>query len=116
MVEKPKRWLRSWMKGETITFPFCDDAIIPSGGMDTRSLHLTAPGGRSMLLMPANMCKELSFLLWYMDRNRPLPPGKRLDPYRTKDYLRRKAEGFPAPLRKAAIRIPAESVPEEGGV
>ena len=66
-----------------------------------------------MLLMRANMSKEFSFLLWYMDPNRPLPPGKRLDPYRTQDYLRRKAAGFPAPLRASKIRIPREVIPEQ---
>jgi hypothetical protein len=32
-----------------------------------------------------------------MDRNRPLPHGTLFDPYREKDFLRRQAEGFPAP-------------------
>ena len=113
MVEMPKRWLRGWIKGETITFPFCDEAITQSGGMGAASLHLNAPNGRSMLLMRADMSKEFSFLLWYMDRNRPLPPGKRLDPYRAGDYLRRKAAGFPAPLRAAKIKIPPEVIPEQ---
>ena len=42
--------------------------------------------------------KDLSFLLWYMDKNRPLPPGDAFDPYRERDYERRKAAGFPKPL------------------
>ena len=113
MVEMPKRWLRGWRKGETITFPFCDEAITQSGGIGADSLYIKAPNGRSMLLMRANMSKEFSFLLWYMDPNRPLPPGKRLDPYRIKDYLRRKAAVFPAPLRASKIRIPREVIPEQ---
>ena len=40
----------------------------------------------------------LSFYLWYLDRNRPLPPGSAFDPYREEDYARRKAEGFPKPI------------------
>ena len=40
----------------------------------------------------------ISFLLWYMDKNRPLPPGDAFDPYRERDYERRKAAGFPKPL------------------
>ena len=40
----------------------------------------------------------LSFYLWYMDKNRPLPSGKIFDPYREQDYARRKAEGFPKPI------------------
>ena len=47
-----------------------------------------------------------SFYMWYMDKNSPLPNGSLLDPYREKDYLRRKAEGFPAPLYPATIDTP----------
>ncbi|SIR09864.1 hypothetical protein SAMN05920897_1403 [Alkalispirochaeta americana] len=39
-----------------------------------------------------------SWLVWYMDKNRPLPPGTALDPYREKDRHRRKQEGNPEPL------------------
>ena len=39
-----------------------------------------------------------SFMVWYMDKNRPLPPGSAFDPYRQQDFERRKAEGFPLPL------------------
>ena len=44
-----------------------------------------------------------SFFVWYMDRNRPLPPGEVFDPYRQKDFERRKAEGFPPPLYKSTF-------------
>ena len=47
-----------------------------------------------------------SSLVWYMDRNRPLPPGDALDPYRQRDYERRKAEGFPPPLYPSAFETP----------
>lgn len=47
-----------------------------------------------------------SFLLWYMDKNRPLPPGESFDPYREKDFLRRRAEGFPPPLYRSYIPTP----------
>jgi hypothetical protein len=50
--------------------------------------------------------RDFSALVWYMDKNRPLPPGKDLDPYREKDYNRRKAEGFPAPLFHSNIDTP----------
>jgi len=42
--------------------------------------------------------EDLSLLTWYMDRNRPLPPGSLFDPFRKRDFERRKAEGFPPPL------------------
>ncbi|MDU1906690.1 MAG: hypothetical protein E6772_18145 [Dysgonomonas sp.] len=54
-----------------------------------------------------------SFYMWYMDKNRPLPNGSLLDPYREKDYLRRKAEGFPAPLYPATIDTPEWKEAEE---
>ena len=47
-----------------------------------------------------------SFIVWYMDKNRPLPPGKVFDPYRQKDYERRKKEGFPKPLYQSWIATP----------
>ena len=42
--------------------------------------------------------EEWSFMVWYMDKNRPLPPGTAFDAYRDKDFERRKANGFPKPL------------------
>ena len=50
--------------------------------------------------------RSWSFMVWYMDKNRPLPPGKVFDPYRQKDYERRKAEGFPEPLYQSWIATP----------
>ncbi len=47
-----------------------------------------------------------SFTVWYMDKNRPLPPGTAFDPYRQKDFDRRKAEGFPKPLYSSDIPTP----------
>lgn len=38
------------------------------------------------------------FYVLYMDKNRPLPQGEAFDPYREKDFLRRKAAGFPKPI------------------
>ncbi len=50
--------------------------------------------------------KDLSFITWYMDKNRPLPPGEAFDEFREKDFKRRKAEGFPSPLYPSEIRTP----------
>lgn len=47
-----------------------------------------------------------AFTVWYMDKNRPLPPGDAFDPYRQKDFERRKAEGFPKPLYRSCIHTP----------
>ncbi|MFC5047196.1 hypothetical protein ACFSTE_12080 [Aquimarina hainanensis] len=53
-----------------------------------------------------------SFMVWYMDKNRPLPPGDAFDPYRQRDYERRKAAGFPKPLYPSEISTP-EATPEQ---
>ena len=47
-----------------------------------------------------------SFTVWYMDKNRPLPPGDAFDAYRERDFERRKAEGFPKPLYPSKIKTP----------
>ena len=47
-----------------------------------------------------------SLYVWYMDKNRPLPPGEVFDEFRTEDFERRKAEGFPPPLFKSCIPTP----------
>ncbi|MDC1162482.1 hypothetical protein OAT18_03490 [Tenacibaculum sp.] len=50
--------------------------------------------------------QSMSFITWYMDKNRPLPPGTAFDSYRQKDFERRKAAGFPRPLYLSTIKTP----------
>ncbi|ADV48990.1 hypothetical protein Celal_1688 [Cellulophaga algicola DSM 14237] len=50
-----------------------------------------------------NYNQELSFILWYTDKNRPLPLGDAFDDYRKKDYKRRKEDGFPPPLFRTYV-------------
>ena len=59
-----------------------------------------------------NCYEGISFITWYMDKNRPLPPGELFDPYREADFQRRKAEGFPKPLYPSDIPTP-EATPEQ---
>ena len=59
-----------------------------------------------------NCYEGMSFITWYMDKNRPLPPGELFDPYREADFQRRKAEGFPKPLYPSDIPTP-EATPEQ---
>lgn len=114
MIEIPKRFFAGW-NGATITFPFSDQYITWVPGFGGAMYRLSYPNSRaSRHFLAADMRKEFSFILWFMDRNRQLPPSKRLDPYRVKDFLRRESEGFPAPLRRANIRIPShKTVPPE---
>lgn len=46
-----------------------------------------------------------SFIVWYMDRNRELPPFARFDPYREKDLERLRKENFPQPLYERYIDV-----------
>lgn len=105
-VEVPRPLFKGW-NGATVRFPFTDERI-KSFYHGATVFYLSYPRSRWVIWLTAGRgeAKQLSFFLWYMDRNRPLPPGKRLDPYRVKDFLRREAEGFPAPLRHATIKIP----------
>ncbi|QXP54359.1 hypothetical protein H0I25_01085 [Cellulophaga sp. HaHa_2_95] len=50
--------------------------------------------------------EEWSLYVWYMDKNRPLPPGTAFDEYREKDFERRKRESFPKPLFESYIPTP----------
>ncbi len=57
--------------------------------------------------------KEWSFYVWYMDKNRPLPPGTAFDDYRQQDYERRKKNGFPKPLYPSAIPTPEDTIEQQ---
>lgn len=54
--------------------------------------------------------KGISFIFWYMDRNRPLPPGTAFDPYRQKDFERRRSEGFSLPIYPSRFATPELSL------
>lgn len=70
------------------------------------SLAIVHPNGlTASVIDQAHISSFLSLYVWYMDKNRPLPPGTAFDSYRVADYLRRYHEGFPAPLFPSAIDI-----------
>lgn len=106
-VEVPRPLFKGW-NGATVRFPFTDERI-KSFYHGATVFYISYPRSRWVIWLTAGRgeAKQLSFFLWYMDRNRQLPPGKRLDPYRVKDFLRRESEGFPAPLRRVTIKIPS---------
>ncbi|WP_282142824.1 hypothetical protein [Cellulophaga baltica] len=56
---------------------------------------------------------DMSFFTWYMDKNRPLPPGSAFDPFRQKDFERRKAEGFPRPLYMSNVPTPEANLEQQ---
>ena len=94
------------------------DAIFlnaPQGKMGAPSLMAPYSNWRinGFILAGIEVKSKLSFFVWYMDKNRPLPPGKTFDPYRQKDFERRKAEGFPPPLYYSCGIPTPEATPEQ---
>ncbi|NDV95069.1 hypothetical protein D0T84_09075 [Dysgonomonas sp. 521] len=59
----------------------------------------------TVTLLYNDFYSEWSYLVWFMDKNRPLPPGTIFDSIRKADYNRRKTDGFPPPLYNATILI-----------
>ncbi len=99
-----------FLYGKAITMPFEEVLAEVRGGYGAGSptlalLHQNKLTAYSAILESTPL-QSWSFMVWYMDKNRPLPPGKVFDPYRQKDYERRKAEGFPEPLYQSWIATP----------
>ncbi len=92
----PFQHLRAIIKFEvtgTQSLYFLNEIVPPK---PWRELYLLM----DMYIFGSNASKlySWSFYVWYMDRNRPLPPGSAFDKFRQADFERRKAEGFPPPL------------------
>ncbi len=85
-----------------------------TGNLDMKlcGKHPDKKGGMYLEGLDRNYRKLWSSYVWYMDKNRPLPPGSAFDPYRQADFERRKAEGFPKPLYRSHIPTP-EATPEQ---
>ena len=82
-----------------------------SGG--TPSLSIIHPNGWTSTDIAHSAITETWWLMvWYMDKNRPLPPGDAFDAYRQQDFERRKAAGFPPPLYPSRIPTP-EATPAQ---
>ena len=96
-----------FFKKEPISIDFDDAKILISyesqgSALGTKlSIENRIPGSLLngyWMLQRSSERKYWSFMVWYMDKNRPLPPGTAFDAYRQQDFERRKAEGFPPPL------------------
>ena len=108
-----------FMWHKNITMPFSEIAFSftqPSAqGIGAYQLNILRPDKMfsQYLMTTGRSCYEdLSFFVWYMDKNRPLPPGDAFDEFRERDFERRKAEGFPKPLFPARFETP-EHTPEQ---
>lgn len=100
-----RRFVLDRMKG-TVTFPrhlFFPRCTIPFSkvipGFSNGNLGFAHPySGIVLPVLGAYDSGWWSFYVLYMDKNRPLPQGDAFDAYREKDFLRRKAKGFPKPI------------------
>ena len=84
-------------------------ASFANSGASLVFYHYNGITGTSIFAGKCKISGNWSFIVWYMDKNRPLPPGEAFDLYRKKDFQRRKAEGFPPPLYPSYIDTPEDS-------
>ena len=99
-----------YSKPYTMSFSDVVAKIVSSGGRASLVFyHYNGITGTSISAGDYIPIRNWSFIVWYMDKNRPLPPGEAFDPYRKKDFQRRKAEGFPPPLYPSYIDTPEDS-------
>jgi hypothetical protein len=98
------------MRFDDIKFGYTTGGPNVIGAYRLRILRPDRLGSYQSFLMGATNCYEdLSFITWYMDKNRPLPPGTAFDEYRDIDFERRKKEGFPKPLYYSELPTPEAS-------
>lgn len=106
-VSLPAPWLKGF-NGAQITLQYRDIDFIVEGIMQ-RIYVIPYPKNKwfhfNLGFSPGDT-KSISFITWYMDKNRPLPPGEILDSYRQSDFERRKAEGFPLPVYESIVETP----------
>lgn len=110
--------LAPWNKSPASTFPF--NQLVGENVFTTttdavayENLHVYQRDVEEVHNI-AELCADeiWSLMVWYMDKNRPLPKGTAYDPYRQQDYERRKAEGFPKPLYPSDVPTP-EATPAQ---
>ncbi|PRY90003.1 hypothetical protein [Marinilabilia salmonicolor] len=103
-----------WAKSFTMEFYKVDFTFSTGGhnGIGAYQLRYLGPKTLGAIGFGGDCYQDLSYLTWYMDRNRPLPPGSMFDAFRERDFQRRKAEGFPPPLYPSKIPTP-EATPEQ---
>ncbi|WP_103866514.1 hypothetical protein [Aquimarina sp. I32.4] len=102
-----------WQNNITMPFKECLFAYSTGGedGTSAFKLQIIRPTQSRLnsfddFALGGDCYEDMSFICWYMDKNRPLPLGTAFDAYRDRDYERRKAAGFPRPLYPSSIATP----------
>ena len=95
----------SFFPWHTITLPYKDMLVTISAKYKRGpALSFIHPNGWTSTNIVSYECLEIWWLIvWYMDKNRPLPYGTAFDAYREKDFKRRKKEKFPYPLANSLV-------------
>ncbi|TAJ08152.1 hypothetical protein DMA11_21530 [Marinilabiliaceae bacterium JC017] len=107
----------NWLYGKSYTIPFKKAEV---------HWFIRRAQGLVLVVVPPKSWKKIdleshcynywqtwSLFVWYMDKNRPLPPGSAFDPYRQQDFERRKAEGFPPPLYPSTVFTPEATLEQQ---
>ncbi len=102
-----------WLKNSTMYLDDSQFYYVRAKTTGLSILRTTKVGIYNVLsLVKGEPLEDLSFIVRYLDRNRPLPPGEIFDEFRKKDFERRKKEGFPRPLHLSRVPTP-ETTPEQ---
>ena len=95
-----------------VEFAFSQPSAQGIGAYQLRIVRPDKIFSQALMSFGGTCYEDLSFWLWYMDKNRPLPPGDAFDEFRDRDFERRKAAGFPKPMFPARFPTP-EATPEQ---
>ena len=101
-----------WQKNITMPFEKVEFAYSTGGadGMGSFQLQVIRPNNWQTFddynMFGGDCYNAMTFITWYMDKNRPLPPNPEFDTFREQDFERRKLEGFPKPLYPSKIKTP----------
>ncbi len=99
---------------ESWTIPYKKLVYIESmSRLGTKNLAIVHPKPWAVNRGQGTVSGGISMHAWFMDKNRPLPPGSAYDKFRELDYLRRKAEGFQEPLYPSDFEITEETKEQE---
>ena len=90
---------------ESVEFLIDWEGFDKEGDRDFPALLIADVNGRVAGIHRYKPLEWVSFYVWFMDRNRPLPPGTAFDFYRESDYERRKFPRTALPINYKNTRM-----------